>query len=129
MAKKNRESAPIDKRAEAFGHKVRQIEAMARLVGQDACFRRALVDYFAGSKIARASVSTWLLEWFSRIAEWFEKKQLVAMLLAERTIRRRGQLGFVERADFRQCMKAHRLTNVPVFLRRKQRSKALSPRG
>ena len=99
MAKKTVESAPIDKRAEAFGHKVRQIEAMARLVGQDACFRRALVDYFAGSKIAaRRSISTWLLEWVFADRGMVRKKAACCDACCQRTIRRRGQLGFVERA-------------------------------
>jgi ATP-dependent DNA helicase RecQ len=44
IAKKTVENAPFDKRAEGFGHKVQQIEAIARLVDQDGCFRRALVN-------------------------------------------------------------------------------------
>ena len=50
MAKKAVESARLDTQTEALAHKARQIEAIARLVGQDGCFRGALVNRpgFAG---------------------------------------------------------------------------------
>jgi ATP-dependent DNA helicase RecQ len=99
MAKKAVESARLDMRSEALAHKQQQIEAMARLVGQDACFRRALVGYFAGSKIApRRSISTWLLEWVFADRGMVQKKAACCDACCRRTIRRRGQLGFVERA-------------------------------
>ena len=70
MARKAVESARLDIRADALAHKVRQIEAIARLVGLDGCFRRALVGYFAGPKRTLAAASRqgcW--NGFSRIAE------------------------------------------------------------
>jgi ATP-dependent DNA helicase RecQ len=97
MAKKTVENAPVDKRAEGFGHKVRQIEAIARLVDQDGCFRRALVNYFAGSKIApRRSISTWLLEWVFADRGRVWKKAACCDSCCRRLIRRRGELGFVQ---------------------------------
>jgi hypothetical protein len=97
LAKKTVENAPVDKRAEGFGHKVQQIEAMARLVDQDGCFRRALVNYFAGSKIApRRSISTWLLEWVFADRGRVWKKAACCDSCCRRLIRRRGELGFVQ---------------------------------
>jgi ATP-dependent DNA helicase RecQ len=97
MAKKTVESARPDAQAAALAHKVRQIEAIARLVGQDGCFRRALVGYFAGSSIApRRSISTWLLEWVFADRRIDRKKAACCDACCRRLVRRRGQIGFVQ---------------------------------
>ena len=99
MAKKTVESSRLDTRADALAHKVRQIEAIARLVGQDGCFRRALVGYFAGPKATpRRSISTWLLEWVFADRGMVRKEAACCDACCRRMIRRRGQLGFVQRA-------------------------------
>ena len=97
MAKKTVESAPPDKRGEALAHKVRQLEAIARLVGQVGCFRRALVGYFAGpQKAPRRSISTWLLEWVFADRRRVRERAACCDACCRRMIRRRGQLGFVQ---------------------------------
>ena len=97
MAKKTTDSAPLDMRAEALGHKAGQIEAIARLVSQDGCFRRALVGYFAGSKVApRRSISTWLLEQVFAERGTDRKKVACCDACCRRQIRRQGQFDFVQ---------------------------------
>jgi ATP-dependent DNA helicase RecQ len=99
MARKAVESARPDIRADALAHKVRQIEAMARLVGQNGCFRRALVGYFAGPKVTpRRSISTWLLECVFADRGMVRKKAACCDACCRRPIRQRGQLCFVEHA-------------------------------
>jgi ATP-dependent DNA helicase RecQ len=97
MAEKTVESARVDIRSEALAHKIHQIEVIARLVEHDACFRRALVDYFAASKIApRRSMSTRLLEWVFADRGTVRKKAACCDACCRRAIGRRGQLAFVE---------------------------------
>ena len=52
MAKRASDSAQLDasNRTAALAHKYQQIEAMARLVEQEGCFRQTLIGYFAGSE-------------------------------------------------------------------------------
>ncbi len=79
--------------------KYRQIEAIARLVGQDGCFRQTLVGYFAGSKAnPRGSFSTRLLEWVFADRGMRRKKAACCDACCRRMIRQRGQLGFVQSA-------------------------------
>ena len=81
MAKRASESAQLDasNQTAALAHKHQQIETMARLVGQEGCFRQALIGYFAGSeKASRRSFSTWLLEWvFAETAKRRKKSGLL----------------------------------------------------
>src|ERR1700722_7980390 len=81
----------------ALAHKVRQIEAIARLVDQEGCFRRALVGYFAGpNSTPRRSFSTWLLEWVFADRGRVQEKVPCCDACCGRMIKRRGQLGFVQ---------------------------------
>ena len=97
MAKKTVESARLDAHAEALGHKVQQVGAIARLVARDCCFRLALVEYFAGSTATpRRSISTWLLERVFADPGTVRTKVACCDACCRRTIRRRGQLGFVQ---------------------------------
>ena len=96
MAKKAVDNARHDTQKEALAHKVRQIGAIGRLVGQEGCFRRALVGYFAGSKaVPRQSLSTRLLEWVFADRRIVRKKVDCCDACCRRTIGRRGPLGFV----------------------------------
>ena len=99
MAKKAVESARLDMsmQTDALAHKVQQIEVIARLVDQDGCFRRPLVDYFAGSKNAPGrSISTWLLEWVFADRGVARKNVACCDACCRRMIKRRGRLGFVQ---------------------------------
>jgi superfamily II DNA helicase RecQ len=99
IAKKTVESARLDMQPQALAHKVQQIEVIARLVEQDACFRLALVDYFAGAKTApRRSISTRLLEWVFADRRMVPKKAACCDVCCRRRISLRGQLAFVELA-------------------------------
>jgi superfamily II DNA helicase RecQ len=99
MAKKAVESARLDISvlASAHGYKDRQIAAMARLVGQDVCFRQALLGYFTGSKKApRRSISTWLLEGIFADRGMIRKKVACCDVCCRSAIKRRGGLVFVQ---------------------------------
>jgi ATP-dependent DNA helicase RecQ len=99
MAERTSERARfgVADRTEVLAHKYRQIEAMARLVKHEGCFRRALIGYFEGSKKASGrSFSTWLLE--RVFAEPAKRGKAVACCDAccRRTIKKRGELGHVQ---------------------------------
>jgi len=86
MAKKAVDNARLDVSdlASALAYKDRQIAAMARLVGQDVCFRQALLGYFTGlKKASRRSISTWLLEWIFSDRGIVKKKQPTVTCVAE----------------------------------------------
>ena len=84
MARRLSRSAPRDKRAEALTHKVRQIEAIARLADREGSLRQALIGYFCGITNSPAAQPRNLAAGvgFSLIAEWFEKKPRAAMHVA-----------------------------------------------
>ena len=99
MAARTSEGAHLDasNRAAALAHKYRQIETIARLVGQETCFRQALISYFTGSeKASRRSFSTWLLEWV--FTERAKRRKQVACCDAcyREEILRRGELRYVQ---------------------------------
>ena len=80
----------------ALAHKYWQIEAMARLVRQEGCFRQTLIGYFAGSeKGSRRSFSTWLLEWVFAEPATRGKKVACCDACCRRVIKRRGEIGHV----------------------------------
>src|SRR5262249_37159486 len=84
-------------RAAVLADKYRQIETIAGLVGEESCFRQALVSYFTGSeKVSRRSFSTWLLEWiFSERAKRQEKVACCDACYRDE-ISRRGELSYVQ---------------------------------
>jgi ATP-dependent DNA helicase RecQ len=99
MAARTSESANLGapNHEAVLAHKYRQIETIARLVGEETCFRRALISYFTGSeKASRRSLSTWLLEWV--FAEGAKRRKKVACCDAccRDEILRRGELGYVQ---------------------------------
>jgi ATP-dependent DNA helicase RecQ len=99
MAARTSEGANLDAstREAALAHKYRQIETIARLVGQESCFRQALIRYFTGSeKASRRSFSTWLLEWV--FAERAKRRKKVACCDAccRDEILGRGELRYVQ---------------------------------
>jgi ATP-dependent DNA helicase RecQ len=99
MAKKAVETARLDMSTEkaALAYKDQQIATIARLVGQDGCFRRALVGYFAGSKKAsRRSISTWLLELVFADRGIVRRKVACCDGCCQSVINRRGALVFVK---------------------------------
>jgi ATP-dependent DNA helicase RecQ len=98
MAERTVASAKLDASAqtEALTHKFHQIETMARLAHQDGCFRRALIDYFAGSKKARRSFSMRLLEWVFSDPEITRKTVGCCDACCQRVIKRRGHLAYVQ---------------------------------
>jgi ATP-dependent DNA helicase RecQ len=97
MAKKTVENARPDTQAAALAHKVRQIDAIARLIGQDGCFRRALSGYFAGPhKAPRRSISTWLMEWVFADRGIQRNKVACCDACCQHMIKRRGQIGFIQ---------------------------------
>jgi superfamily II DNA helicase RecQ len=99
MAERTSEGAQLGAadQMQALAHKHQQIETMARLVGQEGCFRKMLVGYFEGSrKVSRKSFSMWLLE--RVFAERAQRRRKVACCDAcsRRMIKRRGELGHVQ---------------------------------
>ena len=99
MAKRASKSAQSDafNRAAALAHKHQQIETMARLAGQEGCFRQTLIGYFAGSgKASRRSFSMWLLEWVFAEPAIRGKKVACCDACSRRMIKRRGELGYVQ---------------------------------
>ena len=99
MAARTSEGANLDasNQEAALAHKYRQIETIASLVGQETCFRRALISYFTGSeKASRQSFSTWLLEWV--FAERAKRRKKVACCDAcyRDEILRQGELRYVQ---------------------------------
>jgi ATP-dependent DNA helicase RecQ len=98
MAERASGSAQLDasNQAAALAHKYRQIEAMARLVRQEGCFRQTLIGYFAGSKKgSRRSFSTWLLEWVFAEPATRGKKVACCDACSRRLIKRWGEIGYV----------------------------------
>jgi ATP-dependent DNA helicase RecQ len=99
MAKKAVESARLDisDLASALAYKDRQIAAMARLVGQDVCFRQTLLGYFTGlKKASRRSISTLLLEWIFADRGIVRKKVACCDVCCRSSIKRRGGFVFVQ---------------------------------
>jgi ATP-dependent DNA helicase RecQ len=99
MAEKTSRGAQLDAagQAQALAHKYRQIDAMARLVAEEGCFRKRLVGYFEGyKKASRRSFSMWLLEWV--FAEPAKRGHKVACCdwCSGRTIKRRGEPGHTQ---------------------------------
>jgi ATP-dependent DNA helicase RecQ len=99
MAAKTSESPHLDAsdQVAALAHRHRQIETIARLVGQESCFRQALISYFTGSERAsRRTFSTWLLEWV--FAEKAKRRNAVACCDAccRDKILRGGELSYVQ---------------------------------
>ncbi len=99
MAARTSEGAQLDasNQTAALAHKHQQIETIARLVGQEGCFRQMLTAYFAGSeKTFRRSFSTWLLEWIFAESTKRQKKVACCDACCRRMILRRGELGYVQ---------------------------------
>jgi ATP-dependent DNA helicase RecQ len=99
MARRAVESAQLDASSQmaAITHKRKQIEAIARLVGQDGCFRQALVGYFEGSKKkSRRSISMRLLEWVFADREMVRKKVACCDSCSRRMIEKRTEFGYVQ---------------------------------
>src|SRR5262249_7487802 len=99
MAKKAVDNARLDVSdlASALAYKDRQIAAMARLVGQDICFRQALLGYFTGlKKASRRSNSTWLIEGIFSDRGRVKKKAAYCDVCCRSAIKRRGGLVFVQ---------------------------------
>jgi ATP-dependent DNA helicase RecQ len=99
MAERVSDGAQLDASSQkaALAHKYRQIEAMARLVKQEGCFRQTLIGYFAGSeKASRRSFSTWLLEWVFAEPAARGKKVACCDACCRRLIRKKGEIGYVQ---------------------------------
>jgi ATP-dependent DNA helicase RecQ len=99
MAARTSESAHLDasNQAAALAHKHQQIETIARLIGQEICFRQTLVSYFTGSrKASRRGLSTWLLEWVFGERAKRQKKVACCDACCHDIILRRGELGYVQ---------------------------------
>jgi superfamily II DNA helicase RecQ len=98
MAERASDSGQLDaaNQIAALAHKYRKIEAMARLVRQEGCFRQTLIGYFAGSeKGFRRSFSTWLLERVFADPGTTGKKVAYCDSCCHRLIKRRGKIGYV----------------------------------
>jgi superfamily II DNA helicase RecQ len=99
MAERASDSAQLDasNQPAALAHKHQQIEAIARLVEQEGCFRQTLIDYFTGSeKASRRSFSTWLLEWVFAERAKLGKKVACCDACCRRAMQRWGELGYVQ---------------------------------
>lgn len=99
MAKGASSSTRVDasNRSAALAHRYKQIEAMARLVEWEGCFRQSLIGYFQGSERAmRRSFSRRLLEWV--FAEPAMPRQKVACCDAccRGRLKRWGEVGWVQ---------------------------------
>jgi ATP-dependent DNA helicase RecQ len=98
MAERASDSRQLDaaNQTAALAHKYRQIEAMARLVRQEGCFRKTLIGYFAGSaKTSRRSFSMWLLEWIFAEPTTRGNKVACCDACCRRVIERLGEIGHV----------------------------------
>src|SRR5262249_958388 len=96
MAARTSDGAQLDasNQAAALAQQHHQIEAIARLVRQEGCFRQTLISYFTGSrKASRRSFSTWLLEWVFAESAIPGKKAACCDACSRRMIKRHGQLG------------------------------------
>jgi ATP-dependent DNA helicase RecQ len=99
MAARASENARLDASSQtaALIHKHQQIESIARLVGQESCFRQALISYFTGSeKASRRSLSTRLVEWVFAESAKRQKKVACCDACCRGVILQRGELGFVQ---------------------------------
>jgi ATP-dependent DNA helicase RecQ len=99
MAEKTAESSQADPTTQALAltHKRRQISNLQSLLDQEDCFRQVLVSYFSGSKQkTRKSFSVWLLEWIFSDREKVSKKVPCCDACCQKTIKRRGQLAYVQ---------------------------------